>query len=65
MTYNCHGICELRKTNKLPTAKKYESGQKRCSICRVFLETSDIRCPCCNAILRIKSRKNKQDLFCQ
>lgn len=63
MTYNCHGVCEFYKTRKIPTSKKYENGQKRCSLCEVFLATLNLRCPCCNSMLRSKSRKNKKDLY--
>ncbi|EGG42420.1 Hypothetical protein Nlim_0601 [Candidatus Nitrosarchaeum limnium SFB1] len=60
MTYHCNGICVYHKTNKISTSKKYESGQKRCSLCSIFIETTNIRCPCCHSLLRRKSRSNKK-----
>ncbi len=59
MGYCCKGICEEYKGKKVPNGSRYEIGQKRCSMCSVFLTISSVRCPCCGAILRTKSRTKK------
>ena len=42
------------------TSMKYQYGLKRCSWCEVWLDTEQIRCPCCKMILRTKSRNKKR-----
>ena len=32
--------------------------QKRCTICEIFIQWSELRCPCCNSVLRVKPRNN-------
>ena len=59
MTYVCNGVCDSFKIKKIANGFKYESGQKRCSICCIFMNTSGSRCPCCSALLRTKSRNKK------
>nr|WP_255430865.1 hypothetical protein [Candidatus Nitrosopumilus sp. SW] len=56
----CRGTCLQLKTNHITTSQKYEKGQKRCTLCAVFMETINIRCPCCNAKLRTRARSNKK-----
>jgi hypothetical protein len=43
---------------------RYESGQKRCQTCEIFMIWQDLWCPCCGYRLRIgpKNRKNKSML---
>lgn len=57
MGYTCNGICENLQTHSVTTSKKYQNGQKRCTLCDVFLETDSLRCPCCNILLRTRPRK--------
>lgn len=59
MGYCCKGICEEFKGEKVPNGSRYEIGQKRCSMCSMFLTIVSIRCPCCGVILRTKSRTKK------
>ena len=59
MTYICNGICDYHKTTKVSTGQKYENGQKRCTLCSIFIETTETQCPCCSARLRTKSRHRK------
>ncbi|MCH7966586.1 MAG: hypothetical protein IIB02_04090 [Thaumarchaeota archaeon] len=40
MAVNCHGICGFYKTTKIKTSMKYETGQKRCTFCSIFIETT-------------------------
>ena len=59
MGASCKGICLHIDTEKIPNGQKYEYGLKRCSWCNIWLETDDVRCPCCKMILRTKSRNKK------
>lgn len=54
----CKGICLdfVAKKSKPRSKGRYESGQKRCTLCDVFLDFEGDRCPCCNRILRKKPR---------
>jgi len=56
MGYSCKGICDDFKGEKIPNGSKYEFGQKRCTLCSVFLSFSGVRCPCCSVLLRTKPR---------
>ena len=57
----CRGICVQLEGVSMSNALRYKSGQKRCTFCSLFLDTLEIRCPCCKVILRTKSRsKSKQ-----
>jgi len=60
MGASCKGICTMHKATKVPNSQKYQFGLKRCSWCEVWLDTEDIRCPCCKMILRTKSRNKKR-----
>ena len=57
MPYYCNGICESLEAHKVTTSKKYQNGQKRCSVCYIFIETDNLRCPCCGVKLRTRPRK--------
>lgn len=59
MTFCCKGICDGIKADSIPNISRYQSGQKRCSLCAIFLDTSDLGCPCCGARLRTKSRNRR------
>jgi len=59
MGYCCKGVCEDFKGEKIPNGSKYEYGQKRCSLCSIFLTVQGVRCPCCSAMLRTKSRNKR------
>ena len=62
MGYLCKGICEDYKGKRVPNGSRYQIGQKRCSMCSEFLAVESLRCPCCGAILRTKSRSKKSQL---
>lgn len=55
MSYLCKGKCENLRL-KISNGKRYESGQKFCGICSVFLNLSGARCICCGAMTRTHSR---------
>lgn len=59
MGYVCKGVCDGIKGEKLPNGSKYRFGQKRCTLCSIFMTVSGVRCPCCSALLRTKSRNKK------
>ncbi len=52
----CKGVCIQYKGPRIQNGKRYESGQKRCSYCDLFIQTEEIRCPCCGVTLRTKPR---------
>jgi len=56
MGYSCKGICYDFKGEKVPNGSKYQHGQKRCTLCSIFLMVQSVRCPCCGALLRTNSR---------
>ena len=55
----CKGVCENFREEKIANGSKYKFGQKRCSFCGIFMLVQGIRCPCCSAILRTKSRNKR------
>jgi len=55
MSFICKGKCEKFKSIHTH-GFRYEDGEKRCSVCTIFIKIDDIRCPCCSAKLRTKSR---------
>ena len=63
---SCREICEKLRGTKPPKGKgRYSSGQKFCVRCDLFIVCAELRCPCCNVILRVKPRhqKNNRDGF--
>ena len=52
----CKGICEKYVIQKPFMSSRYTAGQKRCSICDVFIKYDDIHCPCCGVMLRNNPR---------
>lgn len=58
MAASCRGICAYIQGMPMTNGQRYKSGQKRCTFCSLFLDTSEIRCPCCKTILRTKSRSS-------
>ena len=61
---SCKGICVRYKANRPRSGMRYESGQKRCQTCEIFMIWQDLWCPCCGYRLRIgpKNSKNKSML---
>ena len=58
---NCKGICSnlLAKKPNIKDTGRYESGQKRCSNCEVFIICDKKNCPCCGCNLRSKPRNSQ------
>ena len=61
----CRGICDSYKAKKPLLQSRYASGQKRCSVCELFVNWDGINCPCCGMILRTSPRntQNRQRLL--
>ena len=60
----CKGICIRHKVKKKFGGGWYDSGAKRRNVCNIFIKWDDIRCPCCNSVLRTQptSGKDKEKL---
>ena len=56
----CKGLCQTWELGVIKLTGRYNRGQKRCSICDIFLKTQKIRCPCCNYVLRTRPKNKKQ-----
>jgi len=52
----CKGICDRHAAQKPLTQSRYAAGQKRCSICDIFIKYDGIYCPCCGMMLRTNPR---------
>ena len=53
---SCNGICERFKAKRNPDIPSgYREGQKRCSVCEIFIKWDENSCPCCNYKLRTRS----------
>ena len=56
----CKGICNEYKSGKpFGINDRYQLGQKRCSVCEVFLNWDGKYCPCCGYALRTKPKGTK------
>lgn len=57
----CKGTCVKYKIKKPKSdyGGRYESGQKRCSMCAIFIKWDGLHCPCCNFSLRTKPRNTQ------
>jgi hypothetical protein len=52
----CKGICPSYVIQKPLMSSRYAAGQKRCTICDVFIKYDGIHCPCCGMMLRTNPR---------
>ncbi|MDH3488099.1 MAG: hypothetical protein OEL82_08655 [Nitrosopumilus sp.] len=59
MTFCCKGICDDLEITTVSNSLRYQVGQKRCTMCSIFVETENLKCPCCGVRLRTKSRNRK------
>jgi uncharacterized paraquat-inducible protein A len=60
MGFSCKGVCDGFKGEKISNGSKYDQGQKRCSLCSIFLMVQSVRCPCCGAVLRTNPRGKRR-----
>jgi len=51
MAATCKNICHIFQSQRTSMKIKYQNGQKRCSLCGIFMKYGGIRCPCCKTIL--------------
>ena len=52
----CKGICQKYKVKKPLMQSRYASGQKRCTVCAIFIYWDGANCPCCGMVLRTGPR---------
>jgi len=59
----CGGVCQRYKA-PMPAynQSRYEIGQKRCTMCGIYVEYEGLFCPCCNFRLRTHRRSSKDKL---
>lgn len=51
----CKRVCQSYKARKSKySASYYDEGHKLCVQCEIFLQWHDMRCPCCNHVLRTR-----------
>lgn len=61
----CKGICKRYRATKPHDGTKngslprYATGQKRCSLCSIFIRYDGWKCPCCHYQLRGKPHARK------
>ena len=53
---SCKGICSQYKATRSTDKFYYLNGRKRCTKCEIFLDWSNLNCPCCGYKLRTKPR---------
>ncbi len=56
---SCKNICKQYTPTENVIRGRYKNGQKRCSICDLFIVWSGLWCPCCNFKLRSKPKNSK------
>lgn len=56
MGNSCKGGCIRYKAYKHFGISRYKDGQKRCSVCDIFIKYNNVCCPCCGSKLRDKPR---------
>ena len=52
-------MCGRFRAQKPKSGGRYESGQKRCQVCEIYLQWEGIWCPCCAYKLRSNPRNKK------
>ena len=55
----CKGICIRYKASRPKSGMRYNSGQRRCQVCEIYINWQGLWCPCCNYRLRIGPRNSK------
>ena len=60
MSQVCRGLCAREAPTKMHWGKRYDSGQKRCSLCDPFFVTPHFLCPCCRTRLRSRPRSRRR-----
>ena len=55
----CKGKCDNNRSH----GRYMKNENKYCRACKCFMKWGGNRCPCCNNLLRLKSRKGLSDGF--
>ena len=53
----CNNQCKLFRAKRPVGGQRYNDGQKRCSVCIIWIRWDGKYCPCCGYILRCHPRK--------
>ena len=62
----CNGTCvKYKATRPHGFAGRYATGQKRCSVCVIWIKWDGASCPCCNFTLRTKPRNTNNRIELQ
>ena len=58
----CKNVCDRYKAKKprYSSVRRYESGQKYCNTCMIYVHWDGLYCPCCHYRLREKPRNSKK-----
>jgi len=58
---HCREICSIYRVKKSASKDigRYETGQKRCTSCALYINWGGKHCPCCGHFLRCKPRNSK------
>ena len=61
--FSCKGLCQTSLKHIVgDVLLRYNSGQKRCSVCSVYIKWRGVKCPCCNTILHTRPRHSKDKI---
>ncbi len=55
----CKGTCSPYVIQKPLMSSRYAAGQKRCTICEIFINWGGNYCPCCGYHLRTKPKDTR------
>jgi len=53
MTCSCNSMCYRMKSEPV---RGFHTGQKYCSVCRIYITTNSILCLCCHKKYRVRKR---------
>lgn len=61
---SCNNRCNAYKAESVPVSQLYTNGEKRCTVCAIYLKCDGYQCPCCGCRLRVrpKGRKSRANL---
>ncbi|MGD8431444.1 MAG: hypothetical protein PVG23_02600 [Nitrosopumilaceae archaeon] len=52
----CKGLCIDFKVRRFEGGLRYQNGVKWCRACSRFVQTTLVRCTCCNSKLRVRAK---------
>jgi len=55
----CKEICKRFRASKPYGTRRYETGQKLCRYCGIFIKFNGFQCPCCGCKLRVTPKSAK------